>query len=73
MQSFQGWHTDGVDSRFSITDKSLNITNSAVFINIDDDTNFNVCFVDWIHQSTTSKAEIQSKVNKTLSKFGGTS
>ena len=68
-----GWDPDGVDSRFSITDTSLNITNSAVFINTDDNTNFNICFVDWIHKSSTSKTDIQSKLENTLPRFGNAS
>jgi hypothetical protein len=69
----QGWDPDGVDSRFSITDKNLNINQSAVFINTDDNTYFNVCFVDWIHKSSTAEADIQSKIDKVLSRFGGIS
>ena len=65
-----GWDPDGVDSRFSITDTSLNITDSAVFINTDDNTYFNVCFVDWIHKSPNSNEDIQSKLDNTLNRFG---
>jgi hypothetical protein len=68
-----GWNPDGLDFRFSITDKNLNISHSTVFINTDDNTNFNVCFVDWIHRSSTAEQDIQLKIGKLLSRFGDVS
>jgi hypothetical protein len=69
--------TDGIQmdliSDFSITDKNSNINHSTVFINTDDNTNFNVCFVDWIHRSSTAEQDIQLKIGKLLSRFGDVS